>query len=205
MSEEEIWKPVVGWEGLYEVSSFGRVFNPRTQRYLKPWVDYYGYHRITASGPGGRRKHLKTCRMVLQAFKGLAPDEATDNALHWDGDKSNNRLENLRWGTSKDNAQDAVRQGLNARSRRTHCKYGHKFTPENTVFRRDRPNARECRTCRTKTDLRRRLRREKLEPPNHGTVNGYVSHKCRCGDCKSVYSDYLRRWRSGKSQTKSGE
>jgi hypothetical protein len=48
-------------------------------------------------------------------------------------------------GTNADNQQDSVRKVRNYQSRKTHCKHGHAFTPENTYLRTDKGRA--CRTC----------------------------------------------------------
>lgn len=197
MSDEEEWRPVVGWEDTYEVSNLGRFKSLRTARVLNPWENRYGYKLVTLS-VNRKRKHLLVSREVLKSFKGT-PEEGIQ-ALHWDGDKSNNRLSNLRWGTASDNMQDALRQGVNARARRTHCLRGHEFTPENTTYRKDRPTSRECRKCQTLYERERREKRAQQEPPTHGTVTGYISHKCRCEVCSKVFSDY-QKTRRGRAKS----
>lgn len=156
--EPEEWRPVVGWEGLYEVSSLGKIrsldkrVNSRwgktrklTGKIMKTYYDIDGYPCVTLKSH--HKKNRKISRLVAEAFLEMPRDERRQNALHWDDDKTNNRVENLRWGTREDNVQDSVRNNTHSRSSRTHCRKGHEYTEENTYIRRNKNNARECRTC----------------------------------------------------------
>lgn len=168
----ERWLPVVGWEGIYEVSDQGRVRSVpreavRRNRYgveqtfkfkgrvmaLRP--DPWGRLRVNLRRPGiavDRKVH----QLVLEAFVGPRPEGML--GLHWDDDKSNNRLENLRWGTYSENLHDAVRNGIHKEANKTHCKRGHEFTPENTRVQKG-TRSRTCLTC--KRDMNRsRLQRQ---------------------------------------------
>lgn len=193
---EEIWKPVVGWEGLYEVSSHGRVRRVESQKVLKPWKQF-GYERVTLSG-NSRRKSEHVARLVLASFKGLATSEKP-YALHGDGSRDNNHLNNLRWGSHSDNMLDAVKHGTHGKVKKTHCSKGHEYSDLNTSYRPDRPNARNCRTCQSISNQARYKKRSQTSPPNHGTVSGYLSHKCRCNECKIVHSEYQKNRRAEKS------
>lgn len=77
-------------------------------RILKSRVDHYGYMAVILCVHG---KHLtrKIHHLVLETFIGSAP--AGHQAAHNDGDKTNNRLENLRWATPKDNSADKIAHG----------------------------------------------------------------------------------------------
>lgn len=67
-----------------------------------------GYHAVHVSfGKIKQKRYIH--RLVLEAFVGPCP--AGMECLHQDGDKSNNRIGNLRWGTSQENADDVLRQG----------------------------------------------------------------------------------------------
>jgi hypothetical protein len=107
----ELWKPVLGFEGFYEVSTLGRVRSlPRQAtpgKVLKPKVSFKGYHTINTS-VNQKRKTMKISRMVLSAFVG---DQPTLEARHLDGNKDNNTLANLAWGTRSENEQDKVLHG----------------------------------------------------------------------------------------------
>lgn len=137
-----IWKDVVGYEGLYEVSDSGQVRSVRTGEILRPWVNVKGYEIVSLSNL--IRTSSRVNRLVCEAFHGPAPDDKP-NALHRDGDQSNNRADNLHWGSTSENAQDLVRHGRHNNARKTHCKRNHEFTPENT--RISRRGFRECRSC----------------------------------------------------------
>jgi len=97
----EIWKPVVGAGYLYEVSDQGRVRSIKRAMLMRPCANRSGHTTIDI-----RRKRQYVHRMVLEAFVGPPPD-GTKISRHLNGDPSDNRLNNLAWGTSSDNAHDA--------------------------------------------------------------------------------------------------
>lgn len=152
----ERWLPVPGYEGLYSVSDLGRVrseartitaSNGHRRRWpetiLKPYKNELGYLRVDL-WKNNKREKLRVHRLVLEAFVGEAPPGT--EACHWNDNPEDNRLENLRWGSSAENELDKVRNGSHNHARKTHCKWGHEFTPENT---RPRVNGkgRQCRAC----------------------------------------------------------
>jgi hypothetical protein len=69
---------------------------------------------------GGIKKCRAVHRLVLEAFVGPCPPGY--QCCHWDGDPGNNHLENLRWGTPKDNADDTLRHGRRAVGARVRAK-----------------------------------------------------------------------------------
>ena len=111
MSEQ--WKPVVGYEGLYEVSSYGRVNSIRREGtkggVLKPYFPKCsGYLNVTMSKNGvciQKRLHLLT----LEAFIGKRPDGMEAN--HIDSDPTNNKINNLKWDTHSNNIKESIRIG----------------------------------------------------------------------------------------------
>ena len=121
----ENWKPVVGYEGYYEVSDCGEVRSlPRETTLvldgktytrlvrgveLKPYRTNSGHLRINLNRSGKVVRGL-IHRLVLESFVGPCPDGM--ECCHWDGDPGNNNLENLRWGTHKENFADSVRLGV---------------------------------------------------------------------------------------------
>ena len=118
MTEE--WRPVVGYEGLYEVSSVGRVrslhrviqrrnHSPQTiaARILKCRLSR-GYPMVSL----WRHNHGRSPKvhvLMAAAFIGPRPDRMF--VLHNDDVRTNNVLSNLRYGTRVDNAADAMRHG----------------------------------------------------------------------------------------------
>ena len=146
MTEQEHWLPVVGYEGLYEVSDQGRV--KRLARVGKSWVlperilkgchTHQGYVQV---GMFGKSKRVH--RLVLEAFVGPCPEGMV--ACHYDDNKENNRLENLRWDTERENMWDRTRNGNDHNANKTHCPQGHEYTEEN-IYRRSN-GYRQCRAC----------------------------------------------------------
>jgi hypothetical protein len=117
----EIWKDVPNWEGFYQVSSLGRVKNVERRVYSgyngirvnkerilnvckdsigRMWVGLYRNAKGT---------HKKTSNLVLEAF--VSPCPMGLECCHNDGNSSNNRLENLRWDTHKNNEADKFKHG----------------------------------------------------------------------------------------------
>ena len=119
----EEWRPVVGYEGLYEVSNLGRVksidrlckSSKRSSqwmkgRILKPRVNAHRQNRCTVVlNKEGSVFYAYISRLVLTAFVG--PPRDGYDAAHWDGNPENNRLDNLRWATVSQNMQDKNRHG----------------------------------------------------------------------------------------------
>ena len=116
----EIWKPVVGFEGRYEVSSFGRIkalarniyykdgrVGFLEERLLKGVLTKTGYFLISFDSK--KRKFIH--QAVAEAFLGKTEYKMTVN--HKDGNKLNNKLENLEWNTYKQNNDHARATGLN--------------------------------------------------------------------------------------------
>lgn len=132
--EQEIWKPVVGWEKDYEVSSYGRIrsrdravgvrtYGKETHKTIKgrmmtPQYDKDGYFVIHLRDTfNGRNRLLKLHRLVAEAF--IPNTENYPQIDHIDGNRDNNFVENLRWCTNKQNCNfplaqknrsDAIRQ-----------------------------------------------------------------------------------------------
>lgn len=106
MTVEE-WRDVVGYEGLYEVSSLGNV--RRVQQNLKPLPDSNGRFHVTLS-VNGKPKTVNVHKLVTAAFIGPRPEKYEIN--HIDGDPSNNAFDNLEYLTSSDNKKHAIRLGL---------------------------------------------------------------------------------------------
>jgi hypothetical protein len=109
---EEAWRPVVGYEGRYEVSDQGRVrsFLGKTVRVrlLKPYQKPNGYLAVPLCADGHIKRHYIHA-LVLEAFIGTRPPNF--EACHEDGVRANNRVTNLRWDTAKNNAADRRRHG----------------------------------------------------------------------------------------------
>ena len=108
---------------------------------MKPGTTTTGYAQVILYGvgkPSPRRIH----RLVLETFIGPMPPGSY--ALHNDGDKANNRLENLRWGDSSENTLDMVRHGVHNHARKARCKWGHALAGDNLIKSARQRSCREC-------------------------------------------------------------
>lgn len=144
MTLQEKWLPVPGFPD-YSVSDLGRVVShkkPDQPRELRGGV-VHGYRRVVLHGDDGRA-FPSVHSIVASAFIGPRPAADTD-IRHLDGDRQNNRLVNLAYGSRSENMQDAVAHGTHPQASKTHCKRNHEFTPENTYVYR---GGRFCRACK---------------------------------------------------------
>lgn len=120
-SHAEVWKPVVEYEGLYEVSDLGRVRSlprPRTPgKVLAGARDGQARNRVVLSKNGVHATRL-VCHLVLEAHR--APRPQGMDCCHYDGDASNDTLANLRWDTKQANMADAMRHGTFVRGEDSH-------------------------------------------------------------------------------------
>jgi len=122
----EEWRPVTGYEGLYEVSDRGRVRScgwvsqsrnrhGEIRRTIKPTIlkpmphVSWGHLRVGLR-KDGKRSRFMVHRLVALAFLPPAPANKP-LVLHRDGNPANNHKSNLYWGDNKDNTQDAIAHG----------------------------------------------------------------------------------------------
>lgn len=124
---DERWLPIAGFEGLYSVSSHGRIRSePRTvlyetgkrqtvrQRIMSPATKQSGHLSVILHGADKQRPRLHVHRLVLLAFVGPPPTPLHECA-HNDGNPGNNHVENLRWATRSSNHRDKVAHGTDNR------------------------------------------------------------------------------------------
>lgn len=152
------WRPVVGYEGFYEVSSDGAVRSlHRGGRILKQSWDPKKKRLHLTLARDGHRRYRPVHRLVIEAFIGPPPGPGM-HACHNDGDGRNNRVENLRWDSPSGNQLDCVKHGNHPFASRTHCSAGHEYTPGNTRIVKGGVNKghRICRTCYRDSQARHR-------------------------------------------------
>lgn len=109
----EEWKDIIGWEGRYQVSNLGNV---RTLNYKRTGqtrlmtglTDVRGYKSIAfrEGGAGSRQKHYVVHRLVAMAF--IPNPENKPFVNHKDGNRANNRVDNLEWCTRRENEAHKV-------------------------------------------------------------------------------------------------
>lgn len=130
---KEIWKSVKGYEQYLEVSNFGNVktkdreVNAGYSNYIiKGKVKSYNPDKQGYLGIGitnrteGWRKRLQVHQVVAQNFIPNPMNKPCVN--HKDGDKSNNRVDNLEWVTYKENTAHALKTGLLHHNGKGFCK-----------------------------------------------------------------------------------
>ena len=121
MAQLEKWKDIAGYEGVYQISDLGRLkalpiriwFGNRWYQKKMKFIgsrtsNKFPYLYATLVRNGEHKKYL-VHRLVLEAFIGECPEGM--EARHLNGDAQDNRLENLCWGTGKQNAEDRRRHG----------------------------------------------------------------------------------------------
>jgi hypothetical protein len=115
----EHWRPIPGAEGFYRVSDQGRIRSERLPhktvgrqrgRVLKPCPDNKGYLLFRICIPGRPPKTMKVHRAVALAFLGPAPEGLQIN--HKNGDKRDNRVENLEYISCRENIRHCWQMGL---------------------------------------------------------------------------------------------
>lgn len=92
----------------YKISDAGMVWSDLSNKFLKPCVNSGGYYLVTLVK---NKKHYSKMlhSLLLETFVSLRPVGYC--CRHLDGNKLNNQLKNLCWGTYKENVQDEIRLG----------------------------------------------------------------------------------------------
>ena len=160
----EIWKPVPGYEGLYEFSSLGRARSlTRTLpdgrrvrgRILKLSTDENGYLGVNL---WRHNKYKRVPLHKLVALHFLGPRPPGMQVRHLDGNPANAALSNLAYGTNGENQLDSVRHGTHHMARVTECPQRHPYDEVNTYITPS--GSRACRTCRAAAWRRHRNRKK---------------------------------------------
>lgn len=161
----EEWRAVPEFEGYYEASTLGRVRSVKrvvksermTQcfsgRVLSAVVSNKGYPMVSM-WRDGKRLTATVHKIVLLTFRGPRPPGAI--IRHLNGDALDSRLENLAYGTPRQNNLDKVVHGTDHNVNKTHCPYDHPLFGDNLYIK---PNGcRSCKTCRLEASRRQRSR-----------------------------------------------
>ncbi len=123
----EIWKDINGFEGIYRISNQGNVLGVRNNIILKPYKRGNGYFGVKLQLRG---KHIdkKIHRLVAGTF--IDNPNNYPQVNHINGNKKDNRVENLEWVSASTNVRHAVSMGL---FHITEDKNSWKLTEENAL------------------------------------------------------------------------
>lgn len=105
---EEIWKDIKGYEGLYQVSNLGDVRNHKGKVLSKLKNNGNGYLISCLCKEGKQTNHYKH-RLVAEAF--IPNPENKPAVNHIDADRSNNKVDNLEWVSTKENIHHTIKLG----------------------------------------------------------------------------------------------
>jgi NUMOD4 motif-containing protein/HNH endonuclease len=118
----EVWKDIPAYEGLYQVSNWGRLkslpksvpmpngrMRNQEERILKQYPNIHGYLLVSIY-KNGIKNHTSAHRLIALTF--IPNPNNLPQVNHIDGDKLNNHLENLEWVTSSENLKHAFSIGL---------------------------------------------------------------------------------------------
>jgi hypothetical protein len=108
MENNIIWKDIINFEGIYKISTKGEILNIRTNKILEPNKSgRYLYYSLSKNAkPLYRYLH----RMIAQCFIENIDNKPQVN--HIDGNRRNNKIENLEWATASENITHAYKNKL---------------------------------------------------------------------------------------------
>lgn len=111
-NENEIWKPLVGYETEYLISSYGRLKSIKHGKsiMLKPQLNSYNGYIYYNISKKGKASSARAHRLVALTFIPTSNTKLQVN--HKDGNKANNKVDNLEWCTQSENMLHAYRTGL---------------------------------------------------------------------------------------------
>ena len=109
MTFDEAWKDIPGFEGLYQISNYGRIKSfkvNKTGRIMKLTNANGDYFSVVLQGIGKKRRSTRIHRLVAEAF--LPNPDGLPQINHIDGNKQNNRLDNLEWCSASENVKHST-------------------------------------------------------------------------------------------------
>lgn len=189
MGLKEEWKPVIGYEGLYEVSSLGRIKSlPRNTTHggiMKPNINRRNGYAYIHLSKDGKSTPKRVHKLVMMAFDPRPTGPYYDKNFtinHIDGDKTNNKLSNLEWCTQSENQKKAYEIGINGKCQRkvinlTTMEIFDSVT-EASYSVGGKKSSSVCRVCSGKRSQYRNNRFAYLDDYNNGTIPEFKG-RCR--------------------------
>lgn len=109
---QEQWKPIKGYEDLYLISNYGKIYSIRRKKEIKLFIDKDGYSRATLHNKM-KQKNILVHRVVGETF--IPNPNNYPLVLHKKAviDGGTNKASNLYWGTPLQNMQDKIKDGHN--------------------------------------------------------------------------------------------
>lgn len=117
LKRNEKAKDVKGYEGIYAVTTLGRVWSYRRKIWLSPFDVGQGYSTVRLSYQGDETDR-KVHRLVAGAF--IPNPDNKPQVNHINGKKWDNKVSNLEWCTARENQQHASATGLAGRNKLTY-------------------------------------------------------------------------------------
>lgn len=112
-------KFVKGFEGVYSITTLGRVWSHKRKIWLSPYDVGHGYCTVRLSVDGSQTDR-KVHRLVAEAF--IPNPDSKPQVNHKNGKKWDNRVANLEWCTARENHQHSCDMGLNSNHKLSYYK-----------------------------------------------------------------------------------
>lgn len=103
------WKDIPEYEGYYQINNCGEIRNVRTNKKIKPFLNKYGYLQVTLC-KNKKTKLFRVHRLVSLCF--LPKVKGKELINHINGNKKDNRVENLEWCNASENIKHAYENKL---------------------------------------------------------------------------------------------
>ena len=136
----EIWKDIQGYEGYYKISNYGQVKNIKTGNTITGDINSTGYRRVWLYNPVKKRFFVH--HLVALNFCNGYQDNLVVN--HKDGNKLNNKFDNLEWVTRSENDIHAFKMQLRNIYPCQYKKHIQAYDKNTLEFVKEYNNTKEC-------------------------------------------------------------